>query len=172
MEFIRLEICTLFTLSHFQTPHSNTLTQTPKSVTLNPSECNKTHPHPQTLSSFLTIGFRWSPHPYLQHPFCPYQRKFRFFQVLRYVFSFVCSFIENWEMKNNLWCGKGTFSYKNLSFLNNYSPTKFDIFWFILWDCSLWYEESALELMTVSYIFSWAISDFFSFLKIFPFSFI
>ena len=121
MEFIRLEICTLFTLSHFQTPHSNTLTQTPKSVTLNPSECNKTHPHPQTLSSFLTIGFRWSPHPYLQHPFCPYQRKFRFFQVWRYVFSFVCSFIENWEMKNNLWCGKGTFSYKNLSFLNNYS---------------------------------------------------
>ena len=88
------------TLSQAHSQSSNTLTQTPKSVTLNPSVCNKTHPHPQTLSSFLTISFRRSPHPYLQNPFCPYQRKFRFFQVWRYVFSFVCSFIEKWEMRN------------------------------------------------------------------------
>ena len=110
IEFIRLEICTLYTLSYIQTPHSNTLSlsvsqtlsqssntliQTPKSVTLNPSACNKTHPHSQTLSSFLTIGFRRSPHPLLfphnrlqtipspipSKSLCPYQRNFRFFQV-------------------------------------------------------------------------------------------
>ena len=36
---------------------------------------------PQMLSSFLTIGFRRSPHQYLENPFCPYQQKFKFFQV-------------------------------------------------------------------------------------------
>ena len=43
MEFIRLEICTLFTLSHFQTPHSNTLSK------FKHSHSNTQISHPQSL---------------------------------------------------------------------------------------------------------------------------
>ena len=95
--FKRLLIHSL-SISQTLSQSSNTLTRTPKSVIFNPSTCNKNHPHPQTLSSYLTIGFKQSPHPYLENPFCPYQWKFRFFSSLKVYFS-----------------------YKNLSFLNNYS---------------------------------------------------
>ena len=118
IECMRLEICPLFHTAHSNLPtihpvsqtlsvsqSSNTLTQTPKSgnhsQSLSPSNTLTQTPKsltliPQTLSSFLTIGFRRSLHPYLQNPFCPYQWKFRFFQFWRYVLSFVCSFIEKW----------------------------------------------------------------------------
>ena len=49
IEFIRLEICTLYTLSHFQMPHSNTLSLSNTLSKFKHSHSNTQISHPQPL---------------------------------------------------------------------------------------------------------------------------
>ena len=136
IECIRLKICPLFHTPHSNLPtihsvsqtlsqSSNTLTQTPKSrkhsQSLRHSHSNTEITHPQPSNALLCPHNRLQkiPSPIPSKSLLSLPMKVQIFSILKVCFL-ICMFIYR-EMRNNLWCGKVTFSYKNLSFLNNYS---------------------------------------------------
>ena len=72
------------TLSPFLRPHSDDpLTHPLKSLKRSPSNAHRPRratklPSPSNALPFPQTTFRRFPHPSLENPFCPYQRKFRF----------------------------------------------------------------------------------------------
>ena len=75
------------TLSPFLKPHSDDpLTHPLKSLKRSPSNAHRPRratklPSPSNALPFPQTTFRRFPHPSLENPFCPYQRKFRFCSV-------------------------------------------------------------------------------------------
>ena len=110
-------------LSKFKHSHSNTQIRQTLSVSqsLKHSHSNTkiTHPHPSNALLFPHNRLHTIPSPIPSKSLLSLPTEVQIFSILKVCFL-ICMFIYR-EMRNNLWSGKGTFSYKNLSFLNIYS---------------------------------------------------